>query len=97
MIIKFKKIINFIQPPSLKRSYKKYIKPLKEVKQAQNPLKKRVLMDWLNFLDIIKPKTNEPIIEVKILLFINSRVTDAKNATNIINKEFLIFIYKQFL
>ena len=61
------------------------------------PLKKRVLMDWLNFLDIIKPKTNEPIIEVKILLFINSRVTDAKNATNIINKEFLIFIYKQFL
>ena len=54
-------------------------------------------MDWLNFLDIIKPKTNEPIIEVKILLFINSRVTDAKNAKNNINNEFLIFIYKQFL
>ena len=56
-----------------------------------------VFTDWLYFLEIIKPKTNEPIREVKKMLFINSLITDAKNATKIKDIEFLIFIYKQFV
>ena len=39
IIIKLKKIKNFIQSPSLRNLYKKYINPLKDVKQEKNPLK----------------------------------------------------------
>ena len=60
MIIKFKKIINFIQPPWLKISYKKYIKPLKDVKQEKKPLNKISSLDLLNLLLIKKPTKNDP-------------------------------------
>jgi len=39
-MIKLKKNINFIQAPLLKIPYKKYMKPLKDVKQEKNPLNK---------------------------------------------------------
>ncbi len=39
IIIKFKKIRNFIQSPSLRNLYKKNINPLKDVKQEKKPLK----------------------------------------------------------
>ena len=72
MIIKFKKIINFIQPPWLKISYKKYIKPLKDVKQEKNPLNKISSLVLLNFLLMNKPTKNEPRIEITKLLSINN-------------------------
>jgi len=40
IMIKLKKIINLIQSPSLKILYKKYINPLKDVKQEKKPLNK---------------------------------------------------------
>jgi len=39
-MIKLKKIINFIQSPLFKTLYKKYINPLKDVKQEKKPLNK---------------------------------------------------------
>ena len=72
MIIKLKKIINFIQFPWSKKLYKKYINPLKDVKQEKKPLNKICLLEELNFLLIIKPTKNDPIIEIIRLLFINN-------------------------
>ena len=72
MIIKLEKIINFIQSPWLKILYKKYINPLKDVKQEKKPLNKICLLEELNFLLIIKPTKNDPIIEIIKLLFINN-------------------------
>jgi len=69
-MIKLKKIINFIQSPSFKILYKKYINPLKDVKQAKKPLNKIFSIEELNLLLIKKPTKNDPIIEVKKLLFI---------------------------
>ena len=50
--------------------YKKYINPLKDVKQAKNPLNKIFSVEKLNLLLIKKPTKKEPIIEIKKLLFI---------------------------
>jgi len=72
MIIKLKKIINFIQSPSLKILYKKYINPLKEVKHEKNPLNKMFFVESLKLLLIIKPKKNDPRIETTKLLSINN-------------------------
>ena len=64
MIIKLEKIMNFIQSPWLKILYKKYINPLKDVKQEKKPLNKICLLEELNFLLIIKPTKNDPSIEI---------------------------------
>ena len=72
MIIKLEKIMNFIQSPWLRILYKKYINPLKDVKQEKKPLNKICLLEELNFLLIIKPTKNDPIIEIIKLLFINN-------------------------
>ena len=70
IIIKFKKIINFIQFPWFKIVCKKYINPLKDVKQEKKPLNKIFSVESLNLLLIKKPTKNDPIIEIKKLLFI---------------------------
>ena len=72
MIIKLKQIMNFIQSPWFKISYKKYINPLKDVKQEKKPLNKICWLEELNFLLMIKPTKNDPIIEMIKLLFINN-------------------------
>ena len=72
MIIKLEKIMNLIQSPWLRILYKKYINPLKDVKQEKKPLNKICLLQELNFLLIIKPTKNDPIIEIIKLLFINN-------------------------
>ena len=69
-MIKLKKIINFIQSPWFKILYKKYINPLKDVKQEKKPLTKIFSVVQLNFLLTKKPTKNDPIIEMKKLLFI---------------------------
>ena len=71
-MIKLKKIINFIQSPWFKILYKKYINPLKDVKQEKKPLNKIFSLEWLNFLPIIKPTKNDPSIEIIKLLLINN-------------------------
>ena len=70
IIIKLKKIINFIHSPSFKIWYRKYINPLKDVKQEKKPLNKIFSVESLNLLLIKKPSKNDPIIEIKKLLFI---------------------------
>ena len=50
--------------------YKKYINPLKDVKQEKKPHNKIFSVEKLNFLLIKKPTKNDPIIEIKKLLFI---------------------------
>ena len=69
MMIKLKKIINCIQSPWFKIVYKKYINPLKDVKQEKNPLNKIFSVESLNLLLIKKPTKNDPISEIKKLLF----------------------------
>ena len=69
-MIKLKKIINFIQSPWFKILYKKYINPLKDVKQEKKPLNKIFSIELFNLLLIKKPTKNDPIIEVKKSLFI---------------------------
>jgi len=49
---------------------KKYINPLKDVKQEKKPLIKIFSIEKLNFLLIKKPTKNDPIIEIKKLLSI---------------------------
>ena len=70
IIIKLKKIINFIQSPWSKILYKKYINPLKDVKQEKKPVNKILSIELLNLLLIKKPTKNDPMIEIKKLLFI---------------------------
>ena len=70
MMIKLKKIINFIHSPWLKILYIKYINPLKDVKQEKKPVNKIFSVEKLNFLLTKKPTKNDPIIEIKKLLFI---------------------------
>ena len=72
MIIKLIKIMNLIQSPLLKILYKKYINLLKDVKQEKKPLNKIFLLEALNFLLVIKPTKNDPIIEIIKLLFMNN-------------------------
>ena len=50
--------------------YKKYINPLNDVKQEKKPLNKIFSVEKLNLLLIKKPTKNDPIIEIKKLLFI---------------------------
>ena len=50
--------------------YKKYINPLKDVKQEKKPLNKIFSVELLNLPLIKKPTKNDPIIETKKLLFI---------------------------
>jgi len=50
--------------------YKKYINPLKDVKQEKKPLNKIFSVESLNLLPIKKPTSNDPIIEIIKLLFI---------------------------
>ena len=50
--------------------YKKYINPLKDVKQEKKPLNKIFSFEEFNLLLIKKPTKNDPIIEVKKLLLI---------------------------
>jgi len=50
--------------------YKEYINPLNDVKQEKKPLNKIFSVESLNFLLIKKPTKNDPIIEIKKLLFI---------------------------
>ena len=50
--------------------YKKYINPLKDVKQEKKPLNKIFSIEWLNLLLVKKPTKNDPIIEITKLLFI---------------------------
>ena len=69
MMIKLKKIINFIQSPRFKIVYKKYINPLKDVKQEKKPHNKIFSVESLNLLLIKKPTKNDPIIEIIKLLF----------------------------
>ena len=71
-MIKLKKIKNLIQSPSLKILYKKYINPLKDVKQERKPLNKIFSFEKLILFAITKPKKNDPIIETMKLLFINA-------------------------
>ena len=44
--------------------------PLKDVKQEKKPLNKIFSVEWLNFLLTTNPTKNDPIIEIKKLLFI---------------------------
>ena len=69
-MIKLNKIIDFIQSPWFKILYKKYINPLKDVKQEKKPLNKIFSFEQLNLLLTKKPTKNDPIIEIKKLLFI---------------------------
>ena len=69
---KLKKNINLIQPPWFKTLYKKYINPLKDVKQEKKPLNKIFSLEPLNLLLIIKPTKNDPIIEIIKLLSKNN-------------------------
>ena len=70
-MIKLKKIINFIQSPWFKILNKKYINPLKDVKQEIKPLKKIFFFESLNLFVITKLKRNDPIIDIIKLLPIN--------------------------
>jgi len=49
--------------------YKKYINPLKDVKQEKKPLNKIFSVELLNLLLIKKPTKKDPIIEIIKLLF----------------------------
>ena len=70
-MIKLKKIIYFIQSPWLIILYKKYINPLNDVKHEKKPLVRILSLVKLNLLLIIKPKKNDPTIEIIKLLSIN--------------------------
>ncbi len=50
--------------------YRKYINPLKDVKQEKKPLNKIFSFAKLNLLPIQKPTKNDPIIEIKKSLLI---------------------------
>ena len=83
-MIKLKKIINLIQSPWFKIVYKKYINPLKDVKQEKKPLNKIFLVEKLNLLLIKKPTKNDPIIEITKLLFIYNLKKVARYAAKIL-------------
>ena len=71
-MIRLKKIINSIKSPCFKILYKKYINPLKDVKQEKKPLTIIFSFELFNLLAIKKPKKKDPIIETIKLLFINT-------------------------
>ena len=77
-MIKLKKIINFIQSPWFKILYKKYINPLKDVKQEKKPLNKIFSFEELKLLLAKNPTKNDPIIEIRQLLLISNLKKVAK-------------------
>ena len=95
IIIKLDKIINFNQSPSLTILYKKYIKPLKDVKQEKKPLNKIFLLESLNLLLIIKPTKNDPSIEIVKLLSIKNLKKVARKQAISIKIKFFIFTLKK--
>ena len=70
IIIKLDQNIKNIKCSWLKILYKKYINPLKDVKQEKKPLKKIFSFEILNLFAITIPKNNDPINETMKLLFI---------------------------
>ena len=64
--------MNFVQSAWWKILYKKYINPLKDVKQAKKPLNKIVSLEQFNFFPIKKPTKKDPSIEIIKLLFIDN-------------------------
>ena len=83
-MIKLKKIINFIQSPWSRILYRKYINPLKDVKQEKKPLNKIFFIESLNLLLKIKPTQNDPIIEIiKLLSIKNLKEVPKKQAKRI--------------
>ena len=68
-MIKLKKIINFIQSPWFRIVYKKYINPLKDVKQEKKPLNINFSLKEFNLFAITNPKNNDPIKPTIRLLF----------------------------
>ena len=77
--------------------YKKYINPLKDVKQEKKPFCKIFSIEKLNFLLIKKPTKNDPIIEITKLLFIASLKKTAVFLRLAINNNFVISIIGSFL
>ncbi len=71
-MIKLTKNKNLIQLPWFKILYKKYINPLKDVKQEKKPLNKISSVEWLNLLLIIMPMKNDPRTATIKLLSINN-------------------------
>ena len=57
---------------------KKYINPLKDVKQEKKPLNKIFSIEELNLLLIQNPTKKDPMIEIKKVLFINNLKKVAK-------------------
>ena len=64
--------MNFIKSPCLNILYKKYINPVKDVKQEKKPLNKICSAEQLNLLLIITPTKNDPISEIMKLFSINN-------------------------
>ena len=58
--------------------YKKDINPLKDVKQEKKPLNKIFSVESLNLLLIKNPTKNDPIIEIKKLLFMVNLKNEAR-------------------
>ena len=56
----------------VKNLVQKIYKSAKRCKARKKPLNKIVLLEALNFLLVIKPTENEPIIEIIKLLFMNN-------------------------
>ena len=52
--------------------YKKYINPLKDVKQEKKPPNKILSLEKLILLLMIQPTKNDPTIEISKLLSINN-------------------------
>ena len=94
-MIKFKKIKNLVKSPWFKILYKKYINPLKDVKQEKKPLNKIFLLESLNLLLIIKPTKNDPSIEIIKLLSIKNLKKVARYQANRIKIKNFIFTLKK--
>ena len=71
-IIKLDQNITLIKSSWSKILYKKYINPLKDVKQEKKPLNMISFWERLNLFEITKPTKNDPIIETMKLWFMNN-------------------------
>ncbi len=69
IIIKLNQNRNIIKSSWVRILYKKYINPLKDVKQEKKTLNKIFSVVRLNLLLTKNPTKNDPIIETKKLLF----------------------------
>ena len=95
IINKLKEIINLTKSPWLKMLYKKYINPLKDVKQETKPVNRISWLELLNLLLIIKPTKNEPSIEIIKLLSIKNLKNVATYDAARIYRILLIFTLKK--